>query len=691
MQHQDEKLHSELILAPKNTTFTKQWFGRAVEKNMLIDLFKWFSRKERSSLRQVSRETVDLISDLDLLEYCDLVNRQIKKTSGALTLENTLTITRLKEHWQFGDQALRLLVNLRFNVIHHQALPSCYDVFLTTLDDPTKNGYLKNPFLRDLIILLLIAKNQKERAVALLPLDKLEVKLHDPSAICLYSQLLDSEKFQYPLWQYFHSMLELTEHSEVTLLLIESLRYQMYLYPERIASFITKLLKLNPKLYPEAVTFENITPWLKKATCFMKIPSAEARKWLLACDLETFEAVLQAFIDIYQEDYDVSFWDDLTKQLHQMTLPEIKLYLLVYDLSQAEKYELGDIYEQRMIKSCKEFSKLPVDFIRKKLDEIPEFTDEENQRNYLRLFLNTRLKYFNQQVLTTIFYESVIYTNKEGEDVNNLEIFSIRLDEECINFITSNAHFSTEGKTTLEYLGACNGGQLYNCFSALALLCDSELSFLLTERILYLHELVHLSGVNRYRFVQIVQSQPKQELVRALIVRILSCLPTIAPQIDYISFLTKQGLEEYNELDLTKFILLTNSAAILKSVACAQLMKRVGLKNFLSCSSMLVNYIPMLTYVESIFENAKDKFEGLLKVIQDGYDNNDFERLPQLISTYLFPSDSPTLSLGKRSLKDEDKEGPLAKLYRTAKEDPELAQRLLDEGERYSSAAALQR
>lgn len=189
-----------LPLSTEPTKYQPQWGGGIIPKHLLADLFRWVNRNDRGRLPTVSIETNVLIMHCDLQRYCDFVNEQIKLFTE-LTTANTLTIVKLKEHWQFSDALLRLLVNFRLYPSLKQKDSSSLKSFILTVDDPTQNDYLKNPYLRDLVILLLTYKEtlrpletlefwkQPDKSATMLVPENIGdfTQLHDPSAIFLYA------------------------------------------------------------------------------------------------------------------------------------------------------------------------------------------------------------------------------------------------------------------------------------------------------------------------------------------------------------------------------------------------------------------------------------------------------------------------------------------------------------------------
>lgn len=707
------KLANLRLLQPllDSKTFARQW---QVPKDMVMESYKWIGRRDRSRSAIVSKETEDALNTLVFDQYCDFINKQLKNV-GKLTDQNCLTVSKLKQHWQYGDRLLRLLINARIDASYKNKLSSWYDTLLATIHTPNENTFLQNPYLRDLVVLLIIKQWDIHKASSLKFLNILNFEnLDDPSAIFLYAKIVTSgtsvnNQVKATVLTALRNYCSVTFSPEfltqITEAKIMTSLYECYLRPELMVPFLTKISTFS--------TVRNFHG--ARAAMFVKIPSMDARNWILSCDEKIFFAVLDGFSMMYQEDYDVHFWDDLCKQLKEMTESEIEMYLLAYRFDVGGFPSVVRFHRKRLIEICKKLPLIPVADVKQKIEAVIETFDEdipqkrrggeERQKklgNVFRLVLNARTQHVTVELLNDIFNNDDKFRHRKKNDdvIDNLETLAVYIDEECLDLITTptNAMGRDDQTLIITYLKEANGEEFYFCLNPLRKLCEYELTFLLTKNMLGLSELIALSKNELRQFFDILSIIPVEQLTGPMVDTLYCSLPQLHLD-EYRRLLQENQVEITSELELIKFMLLKDSASLIQSSACVQLMTKIGLANFNRCSVIYVNYFCLINYLDAVFNRAPEKLPGLIDVIYNAFESNAYERLADLVSAYLSPpaaADKLTeqennAAIGEKRVRTENSDLPLAKLYRAAEKDPELERRILEEGERYSSAFDLKR
>lgn len=707
-----QKLSDLRLLQPyrESQSFVHHW---RLPKDMLMELFQWVGRKNRSELAIVSKQTEDALNSLVFEQYCAFINEPLKKVIK-LKDENRLTVAKLKQHWPNSDRELRLLVNSRIDASYRDRMSPWYNTFLATIDEPTENGYLQNPFLRDLVISLLKKKEKNfhdtiaiSSLTSAMRIPQLDLNnLHDPTAICLYAKI-DSTNFQIQaaLWKFFSVIFSQELLTPSNRAIIKELLHLFYLRFDLMVLFFKKLSSL--KGLSELILLpRNIANY---GATFIVIPSIDARSWILSCDAKIFLKVLEGFSEMFDEDYDVHFWDNLCKQLKVMNHAEINSYLLAYRFPVELKENSGNarFHRKRFIKVCKAFSLIPVEDIKEKIKvdaesynehiylDLRVFFEKRNKTsNSLRLILNPHVRHIKAELLETIFnsVDKYQYVKKNGETVNNLEMLATYIDEECLNYITTPTNSIAPDNSTsiVAYLGKAESGYLYFCLRALRELCEYELSCLFTNGLLSFKQLIDLSKKERRDFLETLSYLPVEKITPSVMSTIYR-VPFKLHPLEYQRYLTDNKVQINSKVELVRLMVIPNSQAIIQSAACTQLIKKIGLTNFIRCSSISINYICLFDYLDVVFKKAPVKFSGLLVIICDAVKRDAYARLSALVSAYLFPpapltSEDSLAAIGEKRARGENPDlSQLTKLYRAAQEDPELTGRLLEEGERYSS------
>lgn len=713
------KLANLRLLQPflDSNTFAHQWH---VPKEMIMELYKWVGRRDRSRSVIVSKETEHSLNTLAFEQYCDFIHQQLKKVDK-LTDQNCLTVSKLKQHWQFGDRLLRLLINFRVDDSYKNKLSSWYDTLLATIHNPNENTYLQNPYLRDLVIALIIKQWDISKASTLTFLSRLNFEdLDDPSAIFLYAKIVihvASVNNQVKatvlnaLKKYCSVIFSPKFLTPINEVMIMCCLYQCYLRPEVMVPYLKKVSTFSS-------VFSTMAHRTGDPQTFIKIPSIAARNWILSCDRKKFFVVLREFSMLFQEDFDVHFWDDLCRQLKEMTESEIETYLFAYRFTVGGFPLVVRLHRKRAIEICQKLPLIPVAEVKEILKTanetfewlIPQKRErgreaiqrQINLGKMLRLALNTGTKHVTIELLNEIFNsDDKFQHHKKNDDViDNLETLAVYIDEQCLNFITTptNAMGRDDQTLIITYLKETNGKEFYFCLNALRELTEYELTFLLTEKMLGLSELMALSKKERRRFFDILSIIPVEQLTGAMVDTLYCSLPQLHLD-EYRRLLQENQVEMTSEFELVRFMLLKDSAALIQSSACLQLMTKIGLANFNRCSVIYVNYFCLINYLDAVFNRAPEKLPGLIDVIYNAFESNAYERLADLVSAYLSPpaaADKLTqqendAAIGEKRVRTENSDLPLAKLYCAAEKDPELERRILEEGERYSSAFDLKR
>lgn len=670
-----------LPLPTEDISYRKQWGGeKGLPKDLLAYLFRWVPRRGSGWLPRVSIESKEVVYGRDLQCYCDFVNEQNTLFSELVTTKiEPLTITNLKNHWPFDDALLRLLVNFRLYPSSGQQNSAWFRSFLLTLDDPAQNSYLKNPYLRDLVILLLSYQvtyrgNQlphffstaSQKAAALVPANIVQFSdLRDPSAIFLYANVAKTVPSIQTLFQVVaNSILKEKSTDRQYQDIVTLLQEQLYLRPINAISFIIKIINLaeantehNPRVraagdrLPLRHPIRDRQQVFSQANFFIALPNGGLRQYLLSTDWARFGITLTNLEQLHLSEFDAAFCDHLSVQLKEMTVEEIGQYLSVMHLLDNYVRSSGEFshsdkssYLSHLAQLFQEFATLPVKVVKEKLQQVSATNWLQSLRNpayVLKLLLNARTKHVTLEKITSIFKEKLNYP-KDDSEVNNLETFALFLNDECIDYLLDPTNLlrpdDSSSISVFHYLkNLGDSKELGRHLRALRFLCQSDLMSLLTKKYLFLDELSSYSKRQLLVILDILEVIPTEQHSRDLVLRVAATSEAQShSRWSFEQFLSKHHIKLNTKLELAQLMLLPNSEAIPDSTACAQLIERIGLQHFIIFASKELNFFSMISYLNRVFEKAPEKFPGLLNLIQQAFEANQAEKLPELMNGYLF-------------------------------------------------------
>lgn len=470
--------------------------------------------------------------------------------------------------------------------------------------------------------------------------------------------------------------------------IIIRLRQLLYLKPEYTIAFIRKIVtSLQPGLTIDPGSLYS------QASCFIRLPSVKMRKFILSND-KLSPVFLSNLVAVNIEYFDVGFWDDLSAQLSAMEVDEINSYLaaMINPLNIARSEGVGfqwTFYYPRFIELWREISTLPAQVIKAKIKEVGEncFSDDLVIRSHvLRLLINPRMKNITLEKINRIFEEKPTHYHNDREE-NNLEIFSIFLDDECIDYLfdPENLMDPVNKYSIVVQMEHLNSKGLYQQLMLLQTLCECGLTFLLTRKFIDCQDLFRLPKDKSRIFLQMASELPAEFLSRDKISQLLECSKTADSLSVYSQFLTLNGITKFSRYELIQLVLLPNSKSVIKSTACALLIKRIGLQNFMIVGNKELNYLSLLSYLVAVEQKAAVKLPALLDLIVVAFQNNQVEQLPELLNAYFvgtMPAPSKqndSSAVGeKRAVPVNANDERLAKLYRKAQKDSQLADRLFE-------------
>lgn len=667
-------------------------------RDVLFSICKRLQSRELGRVARVDHTADRCVIEVALQDYCDFINQQ--RSIFVKPDENPLTLTKLREHWQHGDQQLRRLIACRFYPVN-SSLKLWSKTFLRTAWNSAQNSYLNNPYLRDLIIAVSVQHEVGAEQLLVVTATRLN-DFHDPSAIALYLKAtycslyvstelredyqniknlfrayvihrlphlkMDIEKLLWPRGRVGNISIDNVKSYVVQDIVVAS-ALSLYCQPDKTVSFLCKPYQNYNFNHNQIGQFYGMA-----ISHCSSIPSRNFQNWLLSLDTEFLTKLFDKLTRIRHHHFDEEFWEDLYTQVVTMSPQEILVYLDVMcdtinvtttnvdddseldDNNEGQKPEINKkwrlVANQRLIQRQKEYAKLPVESIKDKLSKVPD--DISIGRHFLsyflRLLLNKRLRYNTPQLLLSIF------NIDEDDDLacpKNIKKFETYVTDDCINFLTDPNNPLDDGSSKSSVVGylasqKVDQAALAKIIDLCITICEQDALHLLTDRVIFLSELLQLPKDFVADFLVLAKtiSSSRQHVLRLL--QKTRYIPVQA----YRGYLEQNSIAVNSLLELTKFII-TPVETVLSSVCCLVLLQRLGLENF-NRFSALSFIVPLIIYTEGLCNSHPEHFPGLLSIIVAAFQNNEENQLPYLINAYLQRL-QPTLCQSglKRTLPDD--------------------------------------
>lgn len=664
--------------------------GWGLSQGVLYTIFQRVQYKELARLNRVSKESLSAVTavvEKDLQDYCDFINRQVQEFSE-LTDQNTLTLNKLRQHWQHGDVQLQRLIACRTNS-SNKDLKKWQQAFLKTVDDPLQNDYLNNPYLKDLIILILYQANWfKARELVKVNYETI-TEFHDPSAISLYMYILGFRVFKdhrdigelfAKIWRKEYFAKKIPENLRSTLNEIfphdGDSHNENHVKATRIIDNLTRLLlsfyKNTETVFPLIIKTVLLNADSYDIERVAKIPGANFLRFMLSLDDTSLSSIIKYVGDIKSRHLNQRYWENLYRQISRMSLEEMLSYLPVMENTGATNdYEENDLEKHganlnRLLLLQEEFTELPLEFIQERIKRLAASHDTKINLNCLRLLLNARVKFITPDLIYSIFSKDRMHYDKKGngdEYRSNLETFTLYLSEECINYLTDPHNFTDENQsvTIAKFLASdqLDGNKLGKLFDLCMYLINQNRLSLLIDKLLYVSDLFNIDLEHLKRFEEILKILPAENITRVVLLRLIN-LTRFNSLNDYRIYLDVNDIVIPSFAQLGLFIV-TPSENVLASKACLQLLKTTGLTDFNFCSSLEFNCVSLISYLEGMFRQHHEHFDSLLSLVQGTFRNKQEEQLPDLIRQFLSNLLYRSNNKAKRRIEDPE-QPPLPKL-----------------------------